>query len=420
MKPQRVNNNNNFPPLMPKYNETAAFLSNLHGPAAGAMPLYLNPNFMAPTSGFGFPNSLSHLLEQLQPQNREPKRSDSEEEPKSSPPPTPVKQESEEDKRSESPVPETNASGDLVKRILETVNQTVTKQFLEENMQKLSSNSCSSGCPSVGSGGAPSPPATDGDTFQCKYCKKPFISRIDLYHHEQYLCSDEKSEGLAAKLEEVVSVKQEDTNGNICSTSEDETRGSNVYTDEEGETDQDGRKVRVRSQIAEEQLQILKSHYALNPRPKREELVRIAERVGFPVRVVQVWFQNNRARDRREGRLVHVPYVPVFPTMFQPTSPVPGSEQPLDLSTKKFQYSPASSPPRSDSEDGAVNLSRRPQFDSRLARILTQANGGSFSYRDHLHASNLPGMAIENGSMSPSSEKRLWKHVSPSKACKVD
>ncbi|KAK9511960.1 hypothetical protein O3M35_000514 [Rhynocoris fuscipes] len=430
MKQQRTNHNNNFPSLIPKYNDTAsAFLSTFPPPSVtGNMPFYLNPYSVPPASPYSIPNPLSHILEQLQPQNRDTKKELEEERKENHVEATTIKQEVAEEeevqKRPESSPGGGSSSGDLeaVKRILETVNATVTKQLLAANIQKLSSNSCSSGCPSVASG-APSPTVDDSDTFNCRTCNKSFLSRVDLHQHERYLCSDEKSEGLAAKLEEVITVKQEDTNGNLCSTSEDETRGSNMYTDEEVDIDQDGRKVRVRSQIADEQLQILKSYYAVNPRPKREELARIAERVGFPVRVVQVWFQNNRARDRREGRLVQVPYVPIYPAMFSGSSPlaapIPASEQPLDLSTKKVHiYSPASSPPRSplrsdsdDSGNGAVNLSVRPSFDSRLAKILTQPNGNSSYYApEHMApTSPLPGIAaVHNGSVSPY-DKRSWK-----------
>lgn len=145
----------------------------------------------------------------------------------------------------------------------------------------------------------------------------------------------------------------------------------------------DSRRVRVRSQIAEEQLVVLKQHYALNPRPKREELEIISQRVGFPVRVVQVWFQNNRARDRREGRFVPIPYAPaapyppsgggsasatdpysgaeLSPRLLPPTSSSVSMDQPLDLSTKRStSSSPASSPYPYDSDEcGAVNLSSR-------------------------------------------------------------
>ena len=326
-------------------------------------------------------------------------------------------------------------SGDLeaVKRILETVNATVTKQFLEANMQKITSSSSSgSGCPSIASASSPAANAVDTDLQQkknsefsstsdilsCRHCQKKFPNPIDLHQHERYLCErstgDRKSEGLAAKLEDAVTVKTEEMSLNGgCSGSEDgddgdgHGSGKEPVTEEEYEgesittTDQmseDGRKVRVRSLIADEQLAILKGHYSLNPRPKKDELSRIAEKIGFPVRVVQVWFQNTRARDRREGRLVHVPYVPlasvpgfaqasmvpssqssqqlnlqsIYSTSPPPLCPSSSSEQPLDLSTKKVQQSlsstPSSSPLRptsatahSDSgEDGcAMNLSRK-------------------------------------------------------------
>ena len=66
----------------------------------------------------------------------------------------------------------------------------------------------------------------------------------------------------------------------------------------------DERKVRVRTLISEDQLAILKAYYLANPRPKREELERIAAKIGHPFKVVKVWFQNSRARDRREGKPV--------------------------------------------------------------------------------------------------------------------
>nr|XP_024215380.1 zinc finger protein 1 isoform X2 [Halyomorpha halys] len=294
VKPYRpqVKQRPSFPPILPKYSEhTVSF----------PHPFYPIPPI--PSNAYNIPSNISnYLLDQLGPKK-------------------------EEEEKREDP----GNSGDLeaVKRILETVNATVTKQLLAANM---SSNSCSSG--------APSPPSEE--SHSCRYCGKNFGSGIELHQHERYLCSDERSEGLAAKLEGVVTVKQEE---NGCSTSEDEARGSTMYTDEEIDTDHEGRKVRVRSQIAEEQLQILRGHYAVNPRPKREELARIAERVGFPVRVVQVWFQNSRARDRREGRLLTVPYLPLYP------------EQPLDLSTKRS----------CEPTEEAVNLSK---VESRLARLL--------------------------------------------------
>ncbi|XP_026682731.1 zinc finger E-box-binding homeobox protein zag-1, partial [Diaphorina citri] len=336
--------------------------------------------------------------------------------------------------------------------MLNSVSSNVTKQMLS-----TSAASCSSGCQSSG---VPSPSMeVDSETLSCKYCSKSFTSGIDLHQHERYICNNNEnkhseriatSEGLASRLEDAIKNNDELS---YYSNSDDGASKTEIMTeDEDIEIDQDGnKKVRVRSQIAEEQLSILKTFYAINPRPKKDELMKIADRVGFNIRVVQVWFQNNRARDRREGKLVNIPYNPYAAT-------VP-SEQPLDLSTKKStNSSPTSSPQRnSDSEDyGAVNLSKsspsfiRPKFHSfsssdytrspspsdtslRLASMLSQPllrippNGSTIGlipmerllYNNsdfHTSASHspLPGIMMHhNGNSSPGSAKRSWKQSYP-------
>ncbi len=220
---------------------------------------------------------------------------------------------------------------------------------------------------------------------------------------------------------------------------------------QDSETLADGRKVRVRSQIAEEQLIILRQYYALNPRPKREELEKISQKVGFPVRVVQVWFQNNRARDRREGRLVQIPYSPAatYPAFsYSPgSSPQIIMDQPLDLSTKRssINSSPVTSPSyRYDSDEyGAVNLSRKspsvhqvhseihcftkldrmtpPPIEKRplLQRNATTPNSNTNSFSmerivySNSHSPVTSSSPIYNGSCSPkSSDSHSWKMVS--------
>ena len=80
--------------------------------------------------------------------------------------------------------------------------------------------------------------------------------------------------------------------------------------DREAEAEQggQGKKSRVRSLISDEQLSVLKSCYRVNQMPRREELLQIAEAIGHPYKVVKVWFQNSRAKDRREGRVPAVKY----------------------------------------------------------------------------------------------------------------
>jgi uncharacterized C2H2 Zn-finger protein len=120
------------------------------------------------------------------------------------------------------------------------------------------------------------------------------------------------------------------------------------------------KKGRVRSLISEEQLAVLRSCYVANQMPRREELLEIAEAIRHPYKVVKVWFQNCRARDRREGKLPVASTHPKYPTPppsiasredgGSPTcSPLPGpcraarDASPLDLTTKHL--SPSATPP---------------------------------------------------------------------------
>lgn len=282
---------------------------------------------------------------------------------------------------------------EAVKRILASVNATVTKEFFRANMQKFSdSNSTSNDAHSIRSTHSPS-------------------------EHES--ASEAKSEGLAAKLEEVLATnastktESESLNGAISSNEEEGERRAerNVEYEMDGEsiatTDaqltEDGRKVRVRSLISDEQLKVLKDNYALNPRPKREELSKIAEQIGFPVRVVQVWFQNTRARDRREGRLINVPYS--APTLLPPATMSylkicqPMEDQPLDLSFKREpsrDSSPSNSPPRpasshhsGDSGEDLINLSHKSSR-SPTPFLHVPYHQGSNSSMDAPHRSPSP------------------------------
>lgn len=63
------------------------------------------------------------------------------------------------------------------------------------------------------------------------------------------------------------------------------------------------KRARFRSVLSDDTVRILKEVYELNPKPSKREIIELADRVDYPPRVVQVWFQNTRARDRRLGRL---------------------------------------------------------------------------------------------------------------------
>ncbi|XP_048517162.1 zinc finger protein 1 isoform X2 [Dendroctonus ponderosae] len=244
--------------------------------------------------------------------------------------------------------------------------------------------------------------------FSCTNCKDIFSTVAGLEKHD---CKDAQSEGLAAKLVAALTPKSEHGSNENISGAEDHDFERNCYQVEEVDSEnyattdhvnEDGRKVRVRSLISEEQLRILKDKYKENPRPKREDLENIAANIGFPVRVVQVWFQNTRARDRREGKLIQVPYNPTasgsrynvpstsLNQQVMPSSPQYISEQPLDLSVRRCgtlsnDTSPSCSPRRPHSvnhsdttHDEIVNLSHK----------SSRSPTPYLSYQNHFQGSN--------------------------------
>ncbi|XP_037962434.2 zinc finger protein 1 isoform X1 [Plutella xylostella] len=451
MMASQLNNNiapngNSFLPILPKYNETAAFFAsmasqenNFHRPALGQPglhPFYMPPGMpLSPSSGitpYSFPASLTQFFEQLassQYPQREIKHSIS---PKLSSPsphdPEDLIEEvtEEDDKRSEGsaelvmdieddeaasikkeqdengsdlrlPVPNfdsvplnNNESKPEVdqtgfKTILESVSASVTKHFLRANMQNMSPVSGNI-CPSRES--PPAPPLAikqePEDAFCCTKCNTSFNNKSDLLEHEKVLCGNlfRKHEGLAAQVAETVALNRLEAEMRASiqsgvSASEDEDFSKEDRDDKASIHDTD-RKIRVRTAISEEQQTILKEHYSINPRPNRDEFKRIAQQLGLDNRVVQVWFQNNRARVRRMTQTLTV------------------SDQPLDLSTKKSSQSvtssPSPSPPcsvsitHSDSEE-AVNLSQKSSRSTTPHRnnFLTtypHSNCSSSSYTD--------------------------------------
>ena len=61
----------------------------------------------------------------------------------------------------------------------------------------------------------------------------------------------------------------------------------------------DGSQKRPRTTISQKQLEILKTAYCISPKPSRHVRQELSDKTGLDMRVVQVWFQNKRAKDKR-------------------------------------------------------------------------------------------------------------------------
>ena len=60
---------------------------------------------------------------------------------------------------------------------------------------------------------------------------------------------------------------------------------------------------RVRTVLTEKQLQLLKSCYLANPRPDALMKEQLVEMTGLSPRVVRVWFQNKRCKDKKKMQM---------------------------------------------------------------------------------------------------------------------
>lgn len=59
------------------------------------------------------------------------------------------------------------------------------------------------------------------------------------------------------------------------------------------------KKKRVRTSFKHQQLRAMKAYFQINPNPDAKDLKELSERTGLQKRVLQVWFQNSRAKQRK-------------------------------------------------------------------------------------------------------------------------
>ncbi len=245
----------------------------------------------------------------------------------------------EDDERKEEPAKNLNA----VKKILDKINEQVEmqKNVQEDKAQisKLMSPEGSTAGTDVSNEDSESPREGKGDhdvSMPCRHCKEVFHSPVELHQHERYLCRSNREIQLRDNVpaDPLSKLLPSPTPGAVANPGKKQGGGSVAGSvtsegESEGDTsrddmfvDKDGHQYRVRSMLSDDQQKILKSYYSKNPRPDKFELMQIATEVGFPKRVVQVWFQNMRARDRRRGLPVPTHRGPAMIQSEKPLAPV--------------------------------------------------------------------------------------------------
>ena len=66
----------------------------------------------------------------------------------------------------------------------------------------------------------------------------------------------------------------------------------------------DGKPTRVRTVLNEKQLHTLRTCYSANPRPDALMKEQLVEMTGLSPRVIRVWFQNKRCKDKKRTILL--------------------------------------------------------------------------------------------------------------------
>lgn len=87
--------------------------------------------------------------------------------------------------------------------------------------------------------------------------------------------------------------------GDLSSSMESLSYDSSVTSPASSNGHQNQRTKRMRTSFKHHQLRTMKTYFAINQNPDAKDLKQLAQKTGLSKRVLQVWFQNARAKWRR-------------------------------------------------------------------------------------------------------------------------
>jgi hypothetical protein len=118
--------------------------------------------------------------------------------------------------------------------------------------------------------------------------KKVNCSPKDKKELNDFSCYTDKS---LHKLKEIWNTKHPDMKIN--------TNNTNMHNHSSGSS----KPARIRTVLNEKQLQTLRACYGANPRPDALMKEQLVEMTGLNPRVIRVWFQNKRCKDKKKNML---------------------------------------------------------------------------------------------------------------------
>jgi hypothetical protein len=122
----------------------------------------------------------------------------------------------------------------------------------------------------------------------------------------QYLDLDNNSSSTTTggrSSSDELAVKRETTPARSPTMSADNNSDDEGDGKGEGEIGKDGKRRGPRTTIKAKQLEVLKTCFDQNPKPTRQVREQLAKETGLPMRVIQVWFQNKRSKQKRINQM---------------------------------------------------------------------------------------------------------------------
>ncbi|KPP59483.1 LIM/homeobox protein Lhx5-like [Scleropages formosus] len=143
--------------------------------------------------------------------------------------------------------------------------------------------------------------------FTCTACNKQLNTGDEMYiiDENNFVCKDDYLK--SSTVTEIGVNSEESLSPDIQDDTEDEPKETDIsassdkeINDTENEYQNSCTKRRgPRTTIKAKQLEMLKAAYASTPKPSRHVREQLAQKTGLNMRVIQVWFQNRRSKDRR-------------------------------------------------------------------------------------------------------------------------
>ncbi|XP_058632826.1 LIM/homeobox protein Lhx1b [Onychostoma macrolepis] len=151
--------------------------------------------------------------------------------------------------------------------------------------------------------------------FTCVMCNKQLSTGEELYILDEYkfVCKEDYVNNSIGKDTNLLSIttcsdpslspESQDPQDDCKDSETGHMSDKEVCNNENDEQNLGGKRRGPRTTIKAKQLETLKAAFAATPKPTRHIREQLAQETGLNMRVIQVWFQNRRSKERRMKQL---------------------------------------------------------------------------------------------------------------------